>query len=281
MVQKLFTLCQVETKRLIWILGLCFATVFVFQYFELPYGTSLSVFSTAQLPVLEKSSNLQDGDSPSNSGILGNMSLSNGSNQTGTNVILEIANNASTYLGLDEDNNDSKESYYIKLENKNKISIPNDVEENVENEYAPEEARRPEQNSKMKFDTSYSNSNHVGNSVAGFASNPPPIVPQINSLHYASPIAMDTYIITPTISDNSSTSLAEKDRTTTLEKNEKSERLHSDLKQIENTSSTLRVAEIIRKPKVWQKKPPKVVFPIFEMNNMLLQSRASYYSVVC
>ncbi|XP_015885136.2 probable glycosyltransferase At3g07620 [Ziziphus jujuba] len=290
MVQKLFALSKVETKRLLWIMGLIFAIFLVFQYFELPYSTALpSFFSAKNLPVLGKSY-LQNGDSLSNDSAhtATESTLERATNNTRTsNFVWEGKGGPNTSLGLEEDDKDSEESSYISLEKKNRTSISGDVEHIVDNKFEPVEARGPDQNWNIKFDTSYGNSSvdrivkesdivtsdHVGSSIAGFASSPPPTIPSINSSHFASPIVVDTSIITPT-------ELVEKDTTTTLDKNEKSERLNSDLKQTEDASSIARVAEIIRKPKVWQKKPPIVVYPISKMNNMLLQSQASYYSVI-
>lgn len=47
-------ICQVETRRCIWLVGLVFAVVFMVQYFELPYGDVISsIFSdgNAKVPV--------------------------------------------------------------------------------------------------------------------------------------------------------------------------------------------------------------------------------------
>lgn len=303
MVQKLFTLCQAETRRFLWIMGLLFALVIMFQYFELPYGTGLSsLFSAAKFPVSGKS-NLQNGDSQSNSEIVGNMWHSNDSNHTGTGTTIEIANNTRSASGfvsegkgssnssfeLDDDNNDAKEHSSITATEQNRTSIAEGVK-NVDNRFSPEENREPEQNSNRKINTSYTNSSmsgignrssivtsdNVGSSGAGFVS-PPTMSPPFNSSEYTSPAVANTSIIIPTVSGSSNTSLVEKEGSTTLEKNEKSDQLHSDLNRTENTSYITRVPEMNKQPEV----PALAVYPISEMNNLLIRSRASYYSVVC
>ncbi|KAF3446049.1 hypothetical protein FNV43_RR11227 [Rhamnella rubrinervis] len=303
--QKLFTLCQVETRTLLWIMGLLFVLVIVFQYFELPYVTVLSSYSAAKFPVSGKS-NLQNGDSPSNSEIVDNMSHSNDSNHTGAGGTIEIANNtrsasgfvsggqgsSNSSLGLDDGTNDAKESSSINVAEQNRSSIPDGVK-NVDKRFSPEDTREPEQNSNRKINTSYNNSSmgdigngsstvtsdNVGSSGAGFVS-PPTMLPPINSSEYTLPVVVNTSIITPTFSGNSNTSLVEKEGTTILqkneEKNENSEQLHSDLNQTENTSSITRVPEMNKPPEV----PALAVYPISEMNNLLIRSRASYYSVI-
>lgn len=285
-------------------MGFLFAAVIVFQYFEHPYGIALtSLFSTANLPVLGKSSNLQNGDSPSNSEFAGNMSLPNDSNHTGTDAILDIANSTRTSnfvsegngggsnssLELDVGNNDFEESSSVNPENQNKTSIPDDVK-NVDNKFSPEEGSEPEQDSNRNINSTYNNSSmggigkegdmvvsdHVGSSASDLASSPSVIAP-INSSEYTPPIAVDTSIVPPTVSGSSNTSLVEKDRTTSSEEHEESERLPSDLNQTQNASSSVdRVPEVKKQPEV----PILAVYPISEMNNLLLQSRSSYYSVV-
>lgn len=289
-------------------MGLFFALVIVFQYFELPYGTALSSLSSAaKFPVSVKS-NLQNGDSPSSSEIVGNLSHFNDSNHTGAGATIEIANNttrsasgfvsegkgsSNSSLGLDDNNNDAKESSSINVAEQNRTSIP-DGEKNVDNRFSPEEIREPEQNSNRKINTSYNNSStggignggstvtsdNVESSGAGFVT-PSTMLPPINSSEYTSLVVVNTSIITPTVSGNPNTSLVEKEGTTTLEKNEekneKSDQLHSDLNRTENTASVTRVPEMNKQPEV----PALAVYPISEMNNLLIRSRASYYSVVC
>lgn len=200
MVQRTFTnLCQVETRRFLFVIGLLFAVVVVFQYFEFPYGTALpSSFFAAKLPVFGKS-NLQSGDSQSNLQIVGNMSLSNDSNHASTDAFTEMAANntksSSVFVaegkgstsngsdfGLDhEDKSDAKESSYINQAEQNRTSI----------------------------------------TVLG----------------------------------------------------------HED-SQKETSTSVTSVPKTNLRPKVRQWRPPRVVYSISEINNMFLQSRASYYSVV-
>lgn len=274
MVQKPFTSCQVETRRLLFVIGLLFAVVIVLQYFEFPYGTALSsLFSVAKLPVLGKS-NQKNGDSQSDSEIVGNMSLSNDSHHNSTRSTSDFVSqgkgSSNSGLGLDDDDNDAKESSSINQAEQNRTSIVLDHVNNVDNKFAPEKAGE-----RLIVH------GHVGNPSAGFVSPSVPAIHTTKSSEYTSPIVEGTNITTPTVSGNSNTSLVEEDRTITLEKNETSERLRTDVKHTENsTTSVITVPEMNLRPKVLQKKPPKVVYSVSDMNNMLLQSRASYYSVV-
>lgn len=298
MAQKTFTnLCQVKTRRFLFIIGLLFAVVVVFQYFELPYGTALpSSFSAAKFPVFGKS-DLQNGDSQSHLEIIGNISLSNDSNQASTDAIMEMAANDtrsnsgfvsegkgntsnSIVLGLDlENKNEAKESSSINQADQNGTSIiVLDHVDNVDNEFAPEEeaaAREPAQiNSNRKINTSYSNSSmtDVGGSNNGFTSPSVPVIHTISSVH-TSPTILDSNITTTPASGSANTTL--------VEKNVNPERLRGNLNQTgTSTSSVTSVPEMNQRPTVGQNKPAKVAYYISEMNNMLLQSRASYNSVV-
>ncbi|KAF3446409.1 hypothetical protein FNV43_RR11588 [Rhamnella rubrinervis] len=224
MVQKTFTLCQVETRRLLFIIGVLFAVVLVFQYFEFPYGTALpSLFSATKLPASGKS-NQQNGDSQSNySEIVGNISLSTDSNHNNTRstsgFVSQGKGSSNSGFGLDEDDNDAKESASTNQAEQNRTSIVLDRVNNVDNKFAPEEARER----LIVHD-------NVGNLSAGFVSPSVPAIHPTNSSEYTSPI--------------------------------------------------VEVPDMNLRPKVWQKKPPKVVYSISDMNNMLLQSRAFYYSVI-
>ncbi|KAF8400865.1 hypothetical protein HHK36_014168 [Tetracentron sinense] len=88
-------LCQVETRRVLLVMGIIVATIFVIQYFELPYGNVLSsLFSDGNAQELGKSSS-STGGSSSESVMVGNMTPSNGSNSN-SYVVPGLANNAET-----------------------------------------------------------------------------------------------------------------------------------------------------------------------------------------
>ncbi|KAI7988732.1 putative glycosyltransferase [Camellia lanceoleosa] len=75
---------RMETRRLLWLLGVTFAVVMVFQHFELPYGSVLSsLLSTGKVSFQGKSS-FPAGHEPSNSELIGNTTLLNDLNSTKT-----------------------------------------------------------------------------------------------------------------------------------------------------------------------------------------------------
>ncbi|KAA0064084.1 putative glycosyltransferase [Cucumis melo var. makuwa] len=55
--QELFSMSRIGTKRVLWLMGLMFAMILAFQYFELPYGFSLSsLLSAGKVSVMEEGS---------------------------------------------------------------------------------------------------------------------------------------------------------------------------------------------------------------------------------
>ena len=300
MAQKHFTSCQAESRTLIWIIGLMFALILVFQYFELPYGNFLpSLIPTAKVPVLGES-NLQNGDLPPKSKVIGNISLSNAStycdNYVSHNRINDTmmpgsaseGNDSSEgSLGLDVDNTGGKESSLENLEKQNVTVKP----ENVKDVDGPpqEEARQPEQSLNGKInamnnnsstgrigkETTITTSDQVGTSVAGISS-PSPMIASPNSSTYTTINVLDRNMSTSSIPGNSNTSLVEKNRTITSEKNETSETVLVDIRQKDNSSSMTTLPKINNRPEM----PVLDVYSLSDMNNLLFQSHASYYSVV-
>lgn len=337
MSQKLLTLCQVETRRLIWIIGLLFALILVFQYLELPYGSFLpSLIPAGKVPVLGEGS-LQNEDVSPKSKIVGNVSPSSSSNYTGTNVSRDKLNNTRIFgpasegtvgsegsLGLDVDKPGGKEFSPGNLEKENKTLQPENVK-SVDNGIPPEEARQPKQSFNGKINATYNNSstgrvseettvmtsNEVETLDAGLPS-PSPAIPPANWSPNTTETVLDRNISTPAITGNFNTSVVEKNRTISSEKNENSETLHVDLRQNpvisgnsntslvekngtitseknensepvhanlkaeDNNSSMTPVPKIINKPQM----PVLDVYSLYDMDNLLLQSHASYYSVV-
>ncbi|PON94643.1 Exostosin-like [Trema orientale] len=202
------------------------------------------------------------------------------SNYTGTYASHNILNDtripgsaSEGSLGSDVDNTGSKESSPGSLENQNKTVKPENVK-NVDNGLPQEEARQPEQSFNGKINgmqDKYSSTGRVGNentitnsdqvetSVAGFPS-PSPVTPSANS----------------SVSGNSNATKVEKSRTITSENNENSEPVRADLRPKDNSSSVTTVTEINNRPEM----PVLDVYSLSDMNNLLLQSRASYYSVI-
>ncbi|XP_062100955.1 probable glycosyltransferase At5g03795 [Humulus lupulus] len=250
MALKLFTKCQAETRRLIWIIGLMFTLVLIFQYFELPYGIFLpSIFPSAKVPVVEESS-LQNADLLPNYKIIGdNSSLSNNTHSTQVNDTRISGSISEESLGLDEGNTTGKEYLSGDLERQNKTEKKTENLKDVDNGLPQEEAKQPELTFHEKINTtniSFSNNETTittsDQNGTSFAGSPTPA--------------------------NSNTSL--------VEKKENSEPEHTELKQKDNSSSMTTAPQITNKPKT----PVLDVYSLSDMNKMLLQSQASYYSVI-
>ncbi|GMJ15767.1 hypothetical protein HRI_005245900 [Hibiscus trionum] len=82
---ELKSLFQVDTRKLIWLIGITFAVILTFQYIELPYGNVFSsLFPSGKVSVEEQSSFSATGPSSADSGLYFN----------GTNAVNETAHAA-------------------------------------------------------------------------------------------------------------------------------------------------------------------------------------------
>ena len=190
-------------------------------------------------------------------------------------------------LRSDEDINADKESSSENLVEPNKISMAANVK-SVDNGSAPEKTRETEQSFYLKNDTTDSNfsihkiekeknsstSDHIESPDAGYVS-PSPALPPMTSSYAASQPVVDTNIRSPVVDSN--TSLLEKDRTTASDINENSGNLRDELTPLGDNSSLNRVAEVNKGLEM----PTSSVVSISVMNNLLIQSLASYHSMVC
>ncbi|KAM1022447.1 hypothetical protein ACFX15_042579 [Malus domestica] len=292
--QELLSQCQVKTRTLLWIVGMLFAVILVVQHLELPYGTVLSsMLSAAKVPV-EGKSRFQAVDSPSDSEAVGNVSLSNDLNYTGTYRIHEIANDTRTSgfvlernevsnrtLEIDEDTGDDQEEPSDNFAKQNRTFIVenvNPLETDVE-----QERRHSSFEKQNTTDTTFSEggtrnesntTDEVVNSTAGFPT-ASPASPMINSSSIAAPAIIESNVGAPPIGVGSNVTLVQKDQTTLSQKPKSSEQLHSNLSRTEQSSSPTRVPEMNKEPEV----PALDVYSISDMNQLLRKSRSSYHSV--
>ncbi|KAL4604538.1 hypothetical protein ACB092_10G199900 [Castanea dentata] len=273
--QQLLRLCQMGTKSLIWVTGMMFAAILVFQYFELPYGNVLSSLFSADKVLVVRNGSISTGHSPNKSEMINNMTVLIGSNTT--YAINERANNTEIFNGRDRNPWDAS------VRDRNggtNQSLKFDEDINAE------EAREPEQSFNVKNDTTNSNfsmhkieedensstSEHIESSDAGFAS-PSPALPPMTSSHASSQSVVDIDSTPPVVDSN--TTLLEKDRTTASDFNENSGNLRGELIPLGDNSSLNRVTEVNKELEM----PTSSVVSISEMNNLLLQNRASYHSM--
>lgn len=268
-----------------------FAVIVAFRYYELSNCNFLSpLYSSGKASVVGNSS-FQTGNSPPKSDGIGNMSIGIGSDSPKTYVIHKGVNSTGTSNGrvrdpedvplsernggsknspgLDEGINTDKESTSEDVVQLANNSVPANFK-SVDNAF-DSEARETEQRLEQKNDTTASNFSiakfkkddntssfeHMENSGADFAS-PLSVFPPMN------------------LSSNA-TSPPVVDRTTTSDSKENSGKLQNDLPQSGKNSALDRVHEVNKGLQM----PASSVVMISEMNSLLLQSRASYNSVVC
>ncbi|KAM4087378.1 hypothetical protein ACJW30_10G173800 [Castanea mollissima] len=278
---QLLRLCQVETKSLIWVTGMMFAAILVFQYFELPYSNVLSSLFSADKVLVVRNGSISTGHSPNKSEMINNMTVLIGSNTT--YAINERANNTEIFNGRDRNPWDASVGDRNGGTNQ---SLKFDEDINADDGSAPEEAREPEQSFYVKNDTTSSNfsmhkiekdensstSEHIESSDAGFAS-PSPALPPMTSSYASSQSVVDIDSTPHVVASN--TTLLGKDRTTAPDFNENSGNLRGELIPLGDNSSLNRVTQVNKALEM----PTSSVVSISEMSNLLLQNLASYYSM--
>ncbi|KAK2661248.1 hypothetical protein Ddye_007781 [Dipteronia dyeriana] len=273
---KFRSLCLGETRRLLWLTGITLAVIITFQYIELPYDNVLSsLFSAGNVPVAQKGSSAAESPSPS-SGNVGNVTLYDGFSSTSTYPVHEMVNDTRTSevvvtdpndelvsRGNDEDWDTDMESSTEKSEELNK-NYTVDIVREANNEPTSEKGREKEKNFTQESDG-------MSGSLDGSALSPP-VLPLINLSPNTT--LQVTNIESPVISVDSNTSV-EKDATPTFDQTEKSGQLQSNFSTLDENSSVDRVPKKKKEPE----RPTPDVYSIADMNQMLLQSHASYRSM--
>ncbi|PON67804.1 Exostosin-like [Parasponia andersonii] len=258
MVQKF--LCQVQKWRLIWTIGLMFSLILAFQNFRLPYGDFLSF--------------LQNVDSPSKSKFIGSMKPEN-------------LGNVDSGLTQEEARELQKSLAYIKNDNSNNNSSRGRVGTPVVG-FPPPSHVSSLDNSSLYTTAIVLYSNVSTSAISGNINNSlvekskavtfEPPRGDFNQNINNSPVTKVSKINihTPAISGNSNTYLAKKNRTVIYRRKKKSKPVHSDLSQMDRNSQMNKVSNRNRRSKM----PVLDSYSLSQMNNLLLQSHASYYSVI-
>lgn len=259
-----------------------FALILVLQHLELPYGSHLSsVLSARQVPV-EKNSSSRARDPSSNVNMVGNESIINRLDNTGTYPSHEIASNNKTSdlvsdgskgsertLEIDEDEDESGSlvKQNTTLSENNVKNLETDI-----SQWGREPGNLVKDNStditlsKVRTENESSTTDPGGNSNAGFPTTP----------HAYPPVVVETDARAPIISVDSNVTLAERDQTPSPEKTENSEQLHGGLNETGKDSSVTRVPVVNKVPEL----STLDVYTISDMNKLLHHSR-TYHSVVC
>ncbi|XVF48558.1 hypothetical protein PTKIN_Ptkin03bG0200100 [Pterospermum kingtungense] len=160
------SLSQLDTKKLIWLIGITFVVIITFQYVELPYGNVLStLFPSGKVSVEEQSSFLANGPS---SAVSGSYNSTYAGNETGHDngkdtdlnggVISETDIGLNKSSRFDEGSKSTKESSITELgEVINKNSTV-DYSESSRNKTTDEEAGGPSWESDKEGNTTNLNS---------------------------------------------------------------------------------------------------------------------------
>ncbi|KAG5045344.1 hypothetical protein JHK86_014750 [Glycine max] len=249
--QELSSIFQLETRRLLWLIGITVAMVLAFQYLELPYGgIQRIVFSANKIPTSD-SIRFQAADLPSESERFNNMTFLNQANSTGESATVNETRTS------EEKDNVSGTGLISELGRESSRSLGfNETEE-----------------SSTVQSTRISNeSTHAGN--LGLSSyndtishSPSRAIIPTNLAPPLSPTKVSPNITPPMSSnDHEETDFAE---------DEKLRPVQDDVNILRHNSPINSVAP--KKTKGSQKPLPEVT-TISEMNELLLQNRASFHS---
>ncbi|KAJ7958562.1 Exostosin family protein [Quillaja saponaria] len=291
--QEILSVLQVESKRLLWLIGITFAVILVFQYFELPYSSVLlSRFSAGKISS-QGNSSIQNGDPPPKYGIVGNMKILNGSNS-----IHELVNNDTrTSEGKNTNPKHGMVSDVGRGSNKH-LELPEgdrnskvDSIKNSDHESAPELTGEPQQSSyRMNNTRDWSHSSLTsaegnitsrsehkkGSPPANFTSPSPSLPPVFPSSPVSSPTKVDPNITIPLASSGSNISASEIGLKTISNRSVSSRPLQTDVPTSKNSSTTSSPL----KEKKEDHMPIADVTSISDMNKLLLQRRASSHSMI-
>jgi len=265
--QEFLSLLQLETKRLLWLIGITFAVILTFQYLEFPYGTVLvSLFSADKIPT-PGSSTFKSSDVPSKSKLVSNVTVLNPANFT-VDHAFEIANKT---LIFGENATTPRTSFVLEPERTSNISLGfggSNQSSTVESIMRPDRKSETQQ-AEDPGPCSFNKTIGLSFSANRFQEHNVSSSEQKSETPYASSTNVSTDITTAVLSNDSTVSLFQKDNITNSMKEE-------------SVSSSLKDAKVSvpTENKDYHTPIPEVT-TVFEMNKLLLQSHASYRSMVC
>ncbi|XP_030452643.1 probable glycosyltransferase At5g03795 isoform X2 [Syzygium oleosum] len=305
---KFHSICQLETRKLLWLVGISFAMVLLLQSIELPRGNVLgSLFSAIKVPIEGDIVDVEE--SPFISDMSGNKTLSNDSDTTTASTVHEGVDDhgfeergSVLYNGtLPKSNTVSNESYGVNnyTTGDEKSSIENQVGVNGTTApianisiggYAPEETMVPDSNERLSLNSStmYSNSSAANkknnvkipendeSTVSYIAPSPARAIPPVDSSsNSASSIKEGPHVTISIPSSVSNTSSTEVYWTPTPKQDVKSNQMQGDVSSLSDSSPTASIHDRYKTPQA----PTPEVITIAEMNALLLQSRVAYRSM--
>ncbi|ESW33487.1 hypothetical protein PHAVU_001G073700 [Phaseolus vulgaris] len=263
--QEFLSLLQLETKRLLWLIGITFAVILTFQYLEFPYGTVLvSLFSADKIPT-PGSSTFKSSDVPSKSKLVSNVTVFNPANFT-VDHVFEIANKT---LIFGENETIPRTSFVLEPERTSNISLGfggSNQSSTVESIMRPDRKSETQQ-AEDPGPCSFNKTIGLSFSANRFQEHNVSSSEQKSETPYASSTNVSTDITTAVLSNDSTVSLFQKDNITNSMKEE-------------SVSSSLKDAKVSvpTENKDYHTPIPEVTI-VFEMNKLLLQSHASYRSM--
>ena len=293
--QELFSFFRLESKRLLWFIGITVAIILALQYLELPYGNVLlSLFSAGNTPT-SGSSVIQGRDPPSVSEIVNNVTMFNQANSTSehaleitdknrmsgekdtiprTGFVLEPGSQPNKSLGFDKSN---KNPMVDSIKKSGNASAAQQVEDlgpsnynntsgwNLSTSSAGEESitSRPEHKSENP---------EANSTLPSLEKEPTYLTPPLSPTMNVSP-----NFSTAVMSNYSNMSLLKKDNKTNSMKEESFRPSQNDGNIPGNDSAADSMPEENHDSHV---SAPEVT-SVSEMSKLLLQSHASYRSMVC
>ncbi|OMO98071.1 Exostosin-like protein [Corchorus capsularis] len=149
------SLLQLDTRKLIWLIGITFVVIITFQYVELPYGNVLSsLFPSGKVSVEKESSFLASAPSSTESETAHNVTRSIGLDYNGTNPNNETAQDKESSEGKEKDfNNDVVSEADVGLNRSSKFDEGTEAEE----ESSIEELEELNRNSTVDYPGSSNN----------------------------------------------------------------------------------------------------------------------------
>ncbi|KAG5562547.1 hypothetical protein RHGRI_005321 [Rhododendron griersonianum] len=308
---QLKNLCQVETRILVWLIGMVFSIVLVTQYFELPFGSLITSRFSAGETQLQGIGTFSMIDSSTNRNISSNTTIFNDLNSTATDTSLNFdyttfegedsgpANFAPEKNGGSDDSievdadrdpeDDSPSADFVEVNDNSTVDISKKTVDIsiADNDLAPEKATESAYSLTPNNAATYSNSSlgstleesnsfteEKNRSISATPGTSSLALPPIISLpNLNSPINEDINSHSPTSSVHPNTSSVDKDLGNTIPKDEKSEELQRQTVLPETSSSRTNVSAVME-----GSEPEAAVVSIYEMNDLLLHSHASSLS---
>ncbi|KAE8676106.1 Exostosin family protein, putative isoform 2 [Hibiscus syriacus] len=297
------SLLQVNTRKLIWLIGITFAVIITFQYLELPYGNVFSsLFPSGKVSVEEQSRFLDIGPSSAESSLNfndtnasnetahdaekeGNITSLNNQNKTGAVNETAKANDVgasedgftSAEVGLNRSSTLVKDSISSREESEdlNKTSTVNFPVSSNNSSIAENVGKTDESFSSKNGTVEISTSNNdIGNESVGLS--------PINTLSSDTGLVtantalgkdVETNVSTPIASSNSSISTVEQHATPSVVKNEKLKEMQNNFTKSSDDPAPLKAPKMKEKPQTLP-----ALTTIADMNNLVYQSRVSYKS---